>query len=47
MAKFFNKNPVDVIHNLDKSKIVQNLLLTLMKSPDSYAIRERIARDID
>mmetsp|Transcript_39226 Transcript_39226/g.59829 ORF Transcript_39226/g.59829 Transcript_39226/m.59829 type:complete len:349 (+) Transcript_39226:4172-5218(+) len=46
LAKFFNKNPLDVIDMLRSPDMVPSLL-AVMKQPDSYAIRERIARDID
>lgn len=46
LAKFFNRNPVDCVAMLDKPRMVP-LTLAIMKTPNSYTVRERIARDID
>ena len=46
LAKFFNRNPVDCVAMLDRPRMVP-LTLAIMKTPSSYTVRERIARDID
>ena len=46
MAKFFNKNPVDCVVMLQQDPGLQNLILAILKMPESYTVRERVAREM-
>lgn len=46
LAKYFYSKPVDCISMLEK-ETTATVMLSIIKDPKSYTIRERITREID